>query len=80
MQQCQEKDRSITVFAGLIDGDYIGPIKLIIFNYGNQDFVVDQRMRIAQLLIQKIVDPLMIEVAILDEMGRGKKEFGSTGI
>ena len=73
-------NRSITVFAGLIDGDYTGPIKLIIFNHGNEDFIVYQKMRIAQLLIQKIVDPMLIEVSGLDQTERGKNGFGSTGI
>ena len=74
---CLNKD--ITVFPGLIDADYRGPIKVILFNYGDEDFIIHQGCRIAQLLIQHIVDPILLEVRELNNTQRGKGGFGSSG-
>ena len=52
----------ITVFAGVIDCDYYVLIKIIISNYGNKDFVVTPDLRLAQLVIQRIVDPFLVEI------------------
>ena len=73
-------NKSITVFSGVVDSDYTGSIKLIIFNYGKEDFLVEKGMRIAQLIIQNIVDPYLIEVSELECTLRGSRGFGSTGI
>ena len=73
-------NNSVTVFSGLIDSDYTGPIKLVIFNHGPQEFVVERNMRLAQLVIQRIVEPALIEVRDLGTTERGEKGFGSTGI
>ena len=71
---------SVTVFSGLIDRDYTGPIKLVIFNHGPQEFVVERNMRLAQLVIQRIVEPALIEVKDLGTTERGDRGFGSTGV
>ena len=73
-------NNSVTVFSGLIDSDYTGPIKLVIFNHGPQEFVVERNMRLAQLFIQRIVEPALIEVRDLGTTERGEKGFGLTGI
>ena len=73
-------NNSVTVFSGLIDSDYTGPIKLVIFNHGPQEFIVERNMRLAQLVIQRIVEPALIEVRDLGTTERGEKGFGSTGI
>ena len=74
---CLNKD--ITVFPGLIDADYRGPIKVILFNCGDEDFIIHQGCRIAQLLIQHIVDPILLEVREMENTQRGKGGFGSSG-
>ena len=63
-------NNSVTVFSGLIDSDYTGPIKLVIFNHGPQEFIVERNMRLAQLVIQRIVEPALIEVFGHDRKGR----------
>ena len=73
-------EKSVTVFSGLIDADFRGPIKLIIFNHGNEEFVVDCNMRLAQIVIYSIIDPLLIETRDLGHTERGKHGFGSTGL
>jgi deoxyuridine 5'-triphosphate nucleotidohydrolase len=44
----------IDVGAGVIDSDYTGPVKVLLFNHGDEDFVVSEGDRIAQLIIEKI--------------------------
>lgn len=65
---------------GTIDADYRGEIGVILINFGNEDFVVENGMRIAQMVISPIVQPELIEVEELDETKRGKGGFGSTGV
>ena len=69
----------IDVGAGVIDEDYRGPIKVILFNHGYKDFIINKGDRIAQLIIEKISYPEIIEVNELDQTLRGDKGFGSTG-
>ena len=73
-------NNSVTVFSGLIDRDYTGPIKLVIFNHGNREFHVNRNMRLAQLVIHKVVDPMLIETKNLGQTERGDNGFGSTGV
>ena len=65
---------------GTIDADYRGEIGVILINLGNEDFVVERGMRIAQMIISPIVQADLIEVEELSETKRGKGGFGSTGV
>lgn len=69
----------IDVGAGVIDQDYRGEIKVVLFNHSNEDFVVKIGDRIAQLIIEKIETPDILMVDSLDETERGDGGFGSTG-
>ncbi|KAL3639202.1 hypothetical protein CASFOL_017109 [Castilleja foliolosa] len=71
---------SIDVGAGVIDADYRGPIGVILFNHSDVDFEVKHGDRIAQLIIEKILTPVVTEVDDLDSTVRGSGGFGSTGI
>lgn len=71
---------SIDVGAGVIDADYRGPVGVILFNHSNIDFEVKVGDRIAQLIIQVIMMPDVVEVDDLDSTVRGAGGFGSTGI
>ena len=70
----------IDVGAGVIDQDYRGEIKVILFNHSNKDFEINEGDRIAQLIITPIVTPEIIQVDELNETERGDGGFGSTGI
>ena len=72
-------DKNITAFSGLKDADYRGLIKIIVFNYGKEDFVIHRGCRVAQLLLQHIVDPVLLEMRELNPTQRGKGGFGSSG-
>ncbi|KAF8409948.1 hypothetical protein HHK36_002467 [Tetracentron sinense] len=70
---------SIDVGAGVIDADYRGPVGVILFNHSDVDFEVKPGDRIAQLIIEKIITPEVLEVEDLDSTVRGVGGFGSTG-
>ncbi|MBW0535395.1 hypothetical protein O181_075110 [Austropuccinia psidii MF-1] len=65
--------------AGVIDEDYRGPVGVVLFNHGDQDFQVRKGDRVAQLIIEKILTPEVTEVQSLTETERGAGGFGSTG-
>ena len=69
----------IHVGAGVIDFDYRGNIGIVIFNHLDKPFQINIGDRIAQLIIEKICTPKLIEVDELDETDRGTAGYGSTG-
>ena len=71
--------KGIKTMAGVVDSGYRGEIQIVLHNLGNEDFVVEKDMKIAQMLIQPIHQPRLEEVAELDETKRGEGGFGSTG-
>ncbi|KAH7034878.1 Deoxyuridine 5'-triphosphate nucleotidohydrolase [Microdochium trichocladiopsis] len=65
--------------AGVIDADYRGQVKVLLFNHADTDFAVVEGDRVAQLVIERIYTPEVVEVAELEESIRGAGGFGSTG-
>ena len=74
--------KGITVLnsPGTVDADYRGEIGVILVNLSNEDFVIENGERIAQLIIAKHERAEWLEVAELSETARGEGGFGSTGI
>lgn len=70
----------IDVGAGVIDSDYRGNVSVLLFNHSDVDFVVNKSDRVAQLIIEKIFLPTLVEVDELDNTIRGEGGFGSTGV
>ena len=64
---------------GTIDSDYRGELKIILFNHGNKDFVINNGDRIAQMVLVPILKMEFEEVDSLPETIRGQGGFGSTG-
>ncbi len=64
---------------GTIDSDYRGEIKIIIYNHGNKDFLVNNGDRIAQMILTPIVKIELEETNDLPDTIRGQGGFGSTG-
>ena len=64
---------------GTIDSDYRGEIKVILFNHGNNEFVINNKDRIAQMILTPIHKMDLEEVKNLPDSVRGKGGFGSTG-
>ncbi|MDR2158397.1 MAG: dUTP diphosphatase [Holosporaceae bacterium] len=65
---------------GTIDSDYRGEVKVLLINLGEDDFLIENGMRIAQLVIQKCETIDWNVVNSLDETGRSKGGYGSTGV
>ena len=64
---------------GTIDSDYRGEIKIIIYNHGNENFVINNNYRIAQIILTPIIKMELQETEELPETIRGEGGFGSTG-
>ena len=73
---------SITVLnsPGTIDEGYRGEIGVILINHGEEDFVVEKHMKIAQMVIKPIYEIHIEEVKDLSDTERGNGGFGSTGM
>ena len=74
--------KGITVLnaPGTVDADYRGEIGVILVNLSNDDFVIKNGERIAQLVIAKHERAEWEQVESLSETSRGKGGFGSTGV
>ena len=64
---------------GTIDSDYRGEIKVILFNHGSKEFIVNNKDRIAQMVLMPVLKVNFEEVDNLPETIRGSGGFGSTG-
>lgn len=70
----------ISTGAGVVDRDYTGEVKVVLFNHSENDFEVKVGDRVAQLILEKIVeDAEVVIVESLEESARGAGGFGSTG-
>jgi dUTP pyrophosphatase len=65
---------------GTIDADYRGEIKVLLINLSNEDFVIEDGLRIAQMIISKHEKADWESVEILSETERGAGGYGHTGI
>ena len=64
---------------GTIDSDYRGEIKVILFNHGNKEFIINNNDRIAQMILTPVIKMELEETETLPETIRGEGGFGSTG-
>ena len=64
---------------GTIDSDYRGELKIILFNHGKEDFIINNGDRIAQMVLVPIIKMEFEEVDTLPDTVRGQGGFGSTG-
>jgi len=74
-----KKNISILNTPGTIDSDYRGEIKIILFNHGSKEFVINNKDRVAQMVLMPVYKIKFEEVENLPETLRGKGGFGSTG-
>ena len=64
---------------GTIDSDYRGELKVILFNHGNMDFLINNKDRIAQMILTPVIKMDLEETDNLPDTVRGVGGFGSTG-
>jgi dUTP pyrophosphatase len=70
----------IHVGAGVIDSDYRGEVKALLFNFGDQPFAVRAGDRIAQLVVKSYERVTVAVSETLSDTERGANGFGSTGV
>ena len=73
--------KSITILntPGTIDSDYRGEIKIILFNHGKEDFIINNKDRVAQMILTPVIKMEFEETDNLPDTLRGEGGFGSTG-
>ena len=64
---------------GTIDSDYRGELKIILFNHSNENFIINNNDRVAQMVLTPIIKMELEETNELPESIRGDGGFGSTG-
>ena len=64
---------------GTVDSDYRGEIKVILYNHGDTDFLINNKDRIAQMILTPVIKMDLEETDTLPETVRGESGFGSTG-
>ena len=64
---------------GTIDSDYRGEVKVILFNFGQDDFIIKRGERIAQMVLAKVYLARLVESDELNNSSRGEGGFGHTG-
>jgi len=65
---------------GTIDADYRGEVMVLLINLGEEAFIVERGMRIAQMVIAPVNQVEIVETSLANETERGSGGFGSTGI
>ncbi|MBM3297650.1 MAG: dUTP diphosphatase [Candidatus Aminicenantes bacterium] len=72
--------RGVHRLAGVVDAGYRGEVRVVLANLGQEDFVISEGMKIAQMLIQPVQEAEIEEVGELEDTPRGQGGFGSTGL
>ena len=71
---------SIVNTPGTIDSDYRGLVGIILINHGKEPFIIKRADRIAQLVVNRVIQADMSAVEELDETARAHGGFGHTGV
>ena len=74
-----KKNISVLNTPGTIDSDYRGEIKIILFNHGDKEFIINNKDRVAQMILIPVHKMDLEEVENLPDTLRGQGGFGSTG-
>jgi len=72
--------KHLDIGAGVIDRDYRGNVGVVIFNHAETEFQVTTGDRVAQLILERLAEPDVVEVDDLTETERGCSGYGSTGV
>ena len=71
--------KGLDVLAGVIDADYRGEIRCLLYNAGGEAIHLPAESKICQLIIEKIITPTAVWADDISETDRGSGGFGSTG-
>jgi dUTP pyrophosphatase len=72
--------KGVHKLAGVVDAGYRGEVQVVMVNLGRQPYTVKKGLKIAQMLIQPIMEVRVVESDELDDTSRGEGGFGSTGL
>jgi dUTP pyrophosphatase len=72
--------RGVHKLAGVVDAGYRGEVQVVMINLGCEPYEIKKGMKIAQMLIQPVLEVKVVEAADLDGTPRGEGGFGSTGL
>jgi dUTP pyrophosphatase len=70
----------LTTLGGVIDSGYRGEVLVSMANISNKRYTIEAGHKIAQMLIQKVESPTIVEVQGLNTTKRGRGGFGSSGV
>jgi len=71
--------KGVTTLAGVLDEGYRGEVKILVVNISDEVQTFTAGDKVAQILIQKVEHPKIVEVTELSDTTRGEGGFGSTG-
>ena len=71
--------KGLDVFAGVIDSDYRGEVRCLLYNAGDETIHLPAQSKICQLIIEKIITPSAVWSDEISDTDRGSGGFGSTG-
>lgn len=71
--------KGLDVLAGVIDADYRGEIRCLLYNTGDEAIQLPAQSKICQLIIEKIITPVAVWADEISDTDRGSGGFGSTG-
>ena len=71
--------KGLDTLAGVIDADYRGEIRCLLYNAGDETINLPAQSKICQLIIEKIITPAAVWVDEISDTDRGHGGFGSTG-
>ena len=71
--------KGLDVFAGVIDSDYRGEVRCLLYNSGDETIKLPAQSKICQLIIEKIITPSAVWSDEISDTDRGSGGFGSTG-
>jgi deoxyuridine 5'-triphosphate nucleotidohydrolase len=71
--------KGLDTLAGVIDADYRGEIRCLLYNAGDETINLPAQSKICQLIIEKIITPAAVWVDEISDTDRGSGGFGSTG-
>ncbi|MBC7363489.1 MAG: dUTP diphosphatase [Candidatus Aminicenantes bacterium] len=72
--------KGIHRLAGVVDAGYRGEVRVVLTNLSQEPFEIKPGMKIAQMLVQPVESPEIVEVEELEKTSRGEGGFGSTGL
>jgi dUTP pyrophosphatase len=72
--------KGVHKLAGVVDAGYRGEVQVVMINLGREAYAIKAGMKIAQMLIQPVLEVGIREADDLDDTARGEGGFGSTGL